>query len=106
MIGPKAGPIESLIVALVRLPITLGARAFKRRPQVVEAPKPDLWASLTTDDQRAVISALIKLGRPAKNVELAKAMGVSPGEASKRRQSLNGSLKTERIGRDVWISLE
>lgn len=29
----------------------------------------------------------------------------SPGEASKRRATLNGALVTERKGRDVWISL-
>lgn len=74
-----------------------------RKPS--EPPKPDLWASLTTEDQRCVIAALIKLGRPAKNVELAQVMGCSPPEATKRRKALNGALKTERIGRDLWISL-
>ena len=102
MIAAPPGPIEGAIRALFGLARTLA----KRKPEIkVEASKVDLWASLTTEDQRSVIAGLIKLGRPAKNVELARAMGCSAGEASKRRKALNGALKTERIGRDLWISL-
>jgi len=106
MIAAPPGPIEGAIRALIGLARNLGTRAVKRKLEIkVEASRPDLWASLTTEDQRSVIAGLIKLGRPAKNVELARAMGCSAGEASKRRKALNGALKTERIGRDLWISL-
>lgn len=92
-----------VVVAGVR---KLGEALEKRKIAEEEPPKHDLWASLTSEDQRAVVAALIKIGRPAKNVELAQAMGCSPGEATKRRKSLNGALVTERIGRDLWISIQ
>lgn len=114
-IGPLEGallfvtsPVWLPIYGLVQGSRRLGQALQKRkqaRAKPTEAEKPDLWASLTTEDQRAVIAALIKLGRPAKNVELAREMRCSPGESSKRRKALNGALKQERIGRDVWISL-
>ena len=39
------------------------------------------------------------------NGELAKLMGCSPGEASKRVKALDRVLKKERIGREVRIAL-
>ena len=79
---------------------------WRNKRQAPELAKLDVWASLTTEDQRAVIAALIRIGRPAKNMELAREMRCSPGEATKRRKALNGALKTERIGRDLWISID
>lgn len=63
------------------------------------------WDALADDDQRAVFAALVKLGRPAKNIELAQAMGVSAAESSKRVTALNGLLVRERVGREVRVSL-
>lgn len=53
----------------------------------------------------AVISALAAAGRPLSNGELAAAMRVSHGEASKRRKEIEHLLSTERRGKQVAVSL-
>jgi hypothetical protein len=55
------------------------------------------------DDQ--LLEALARAGRPLRNDELARAMRVSPGEASKRRKAVEHLLDVERRGRTVLVSL-
>ena len=59
----------------------------------------------SSDLDRRVFVAMILAGRPVTNAELARLMGCSPGEASKRVRALEGVLKKERIGREVRIAL-
>ncbi len=72
-------------------------------------PRP-LWLrhynlGILTDDERAVIGAIIVAGKPVTNDVLAEIMCVSKAEASKRATKCNGSLKRERVGREVRLSL-
>jgi DNA-binding Lrp family transcriptional regulator len=55
--------------------------------------------------ERAVFAAMILAGRPVTNAELARLMGVSPGECSKRVKELQGIVRKDRIGREVRLSL-
>jgi DNA-binding Lrp family transcriptional regulator len=53
---------------------------------------------------------MVLAGRPVTNAELARLMGVSPPEASKRITELRhlleqGVLRKERVGREVRLSL-
>jgi len=52
-----------------------------------------------------VLEVLARARRPLSNDELAAAMGVTKGEASKRVAALAGRLRKERDGRRVAISL-
>jgi len=70
----------------------------------VEVLQPQMWTPVS-DLERQVFAAMILAGRPVTNAELARLMGVSPGEASKRVKALEGILQKERIGREVRIAL-
>ena len=99
-----------VITAPVWIPVwacaKLAKALFKSKPSAAAlVARPDLWSSLTNDDQRAVVAALIRIGRPAKNIELAELMQCSAGEASKRVTAMNGKLERKRIGREVRISI-
>jgi hypothetical protein len=52
-----------------------------------------------------VVTALRSADRPLTNGQLAALMGVTKGEASKRRKRVAHLLKTERRGREVRVSL-
>ena len=56
-------------------------------------------------EQRAVYGALVTAGKPVTNAELARPLGVSPGEASKRVSRMNGLLRVIRTGREKRIAL-
>ena len=58
-----------------------------------------------SDEARAVFAALILAGKPISNDELARLMGVSKAEASKRVTALDGFVRKVRKGRIVEISL-
>jgi hypothetical protein len=47
---------------------------------------------------------MVLAGRPVSNAELARFMGVSPGEASRLVKALDGVLCKEGIGREVQLS--
>jgi len=109
------GPIEvalKLITAPVWIPfylIGLGAVKMwkaqqRRKPKRLEISAQVVWTPVS-DLERAVYAAMVLAGRPVSNAELARFMGVSPGEASRRVKALNGVLRKERIGREVRISL-
>ena len=75
----------------------------------MEALGPITWTP-RTDLERAVFAAMVLAGRPVTNAELARLMGVSPPEASKRITELRhlleqGVLRKERVGREVRLSL-
>ena len=56
------------------------------------------------DDGQTVVETLRVIG-PSTNNVLAKAMGVNPGESTKRRRSVAHLLREDRVGREVVISL-
>ena len=58
-----------------------------------------------SDEARAVFAALILAGKPVTNDELARLMGTSKAEASKRVTALDGFVRRIRKGRSVEISL-
>lgn len=59
-----------------------------------------------TEEERELIAALIRAGRPLTNNELSDNLGVSPAEASKRIKRANNSLfNMIRKGRRMQISL-
>ena len=72
---------------------TVSARQIVRK----QLPKPDAQV-------QAVYDAL-SLGPAESNDELARRMGVSKSEASRRVASMNGRLVKRRVGREVQISL-
>lgn len=57
------------------------------------------------DDSSAVIAALALARRPVSNNELARLLGVSKGEASKRVDAAGALVHKRRIGRHVAITL-
>ena len=65
----------------------------------------EMVRKVKTDEERAVIEALSRAGRPVSNDELAALMRVSKGESSKRVAALNGRLHVVRSGRENQISL-
>ena len=101
MIAAPPGPIEGAIRALIGLARNLGTRAFKRKPEVIEAP---VWQP-QTDMERAVYAALIVAGKPVTNDELARLMRVSKGHASKCVSALDGRVSKVRVGREVRIAM-
>jgi hypothetical protein len=60
---------------------------------------------LPPGDGQLVLDALAAAGRPLNNNELAAAMGVHKGEATKRRRKVEHLLKAERAGRELRVSL-
>jgi hypothetical protein len=68
--------------------------------------KPEILANVAANQApHPVIDALIRAGRPLNNGELAKAMGVCDGEATKRRREVSHVVNTRRAGRHVLVSL-
>lgn len=63
------------------------------------------WLNTLSLEQRTVVGALISAGEPITNQELAQWLRVSPGEASRRVKSFNGSLVKRTVGREVRIAL-
>ena len=55
--------------------------------------------------KRAALAALQRAGGPVSNRELARLMGVSDGEASKRVRELGGLVNVQRHGRCVLVSI-
>lgn len=58
-----------------------------------------------TPPRHPVIVALENIGKPVSNGELARLMGVTAGEASKRRQEVANLLKVWREGQHVMAAL-
>jgi hypothetical protein len=52
-----------------------------------------------------VIVALEKAGRPVNNAELARLMGCTGGEATKRRREVSGRIREYRDGRNIMVAL-
>lgn len=57
-----------------------------------------------TSDQQLVLDALDRAGRPVSNEELAKLVGCSEGEMSKKVAALSAVLRKEKDGKRVAIS--
>jgi hypothetical protein len=77
----------------------------KHDPHVkVEELAPQTW-SPASELERRVVAAMILAGRPVTNAELARLMGCSPGECSKRVKELEGRVEKIRVGREVRLSL-
>lgn len=68
-------------------------------------PEPERVPRNTIDRSHPVLRVLHSAGRPLSNDELAARMGVSKGEASKRRAEVAGMLQETRSGRYVQIGL-
>ncbi len=82
---------------------------FKRREppepeQQVEVLQP-VWATPTTEIERAVVAALILAGEPVNNRRLAELMRCSPAHASRCVAQLEGVIRKQRQGREVLLSL-
>lgn len=52
-----------------------------------------------------VIAALEKAGRPVNNAELARLMGCTDGEATKRRREVSRQIREYREGRNIMVAL-
>lgn len=76
-----------------------GGRKVKRLPENVSANV------VPFSGKPAAIEALEKVGRPVSNRELAKLMGVTDGEASKRVKELGNLVNVQRNGKALMISL-
>jgi hypothetical protein len=74
-------------------------------PLTVSVPETVSTALLPAPGDHQLLDAPARAGRPLRNDELARAMGVSPGEASKRRKAVERLLNVERRGRTVLVSL-
>ena len=79
-------------------------RLFSRKPKTEPVETQLMWIPVS-DLERQVFAAMILAGRPVTNAELARLMGCSPGESSKRAKALLGVIRKERIGREVRLSL-
>jgi len=110
----REGPIEmalKLITAPVWVPVYIIGVGAVKAWRALPRPKPKqlevgarVWTPVS-ELERAVYAAMVLAGRPVSNAELARFMGVSPGEASRRVKTLDGVLCKERVGREVRISL-
>jgi hypothetical protein len=81
---------------------------FRPRPQLVPArkePEPEARKAPATEPDHPVLRVLHSSSRPLNNGELATAMGVSQGEATKRRAEVAGKVQETRSGRHVYVSL-
>jgi hypothetical protein len=95
-LGHRRQPSRVSNPATVSAPETVaGRRTVARKP-----------GKRSAGDEQAVRAALAKAGGKASNAELARLMGVSEGEASKRVGRLNGSVRKTRVGREVQITLQ
>lgn len=104
------------IGAIVFLSLGLGHPAQTRPARTVQAANDDRPAptppkparkqlTLPAPAAHPVVAALTQAGRPLTNDELADAMGVSKGEASKRRREVADLLTETRDGRELRIRL-
>lgn len=104
-----------VLTAPVWVPIYLIAKACqhlttkvepdKVQPTEVEIIPPQPSWKPATELERAVAAAMILAGKPITNAELARLMGCSPGEASKRIAKMGAKVTKIRKGREVQISL-
>ena len=83
------------------------ARLFRRKPKVeiLQPVEQTVMWTPVSDLERQVFAAMILAGRPVTNAELARLMGVSPGQSSKMVSQLDGRIQRLRVGREVRISL-
>ena len=98
MIPTLAGSIALNLLGFVML--TFGhshRRVEKRKQELPDEPRGNVV-------DHPVLSALRKAGRPLTNDELADAMSVTKGEASKRRQEVQDRLIEKREGRYLMVS--
>lgn len=105
--------VGMLLPALFGIVIELAAFACamygwhptKERLPTVSAPE-NTRKQITYDPPKhPVLAALEKVGKPVSNGELARLMGVTAGEASKRRQEVANLLKVWRDGQHVMAAL-
>lgn len=90
--------------------LALGVGNLIRRRRRAPPPRP-APATLTPRPQPApaahpVIAALAKAGRPLNNLELARAIGRSPGQASRLRRQVETHLATWREGKCLYATLK
>lgn len=71
-------------------------------PPRTRKPSP---ANVVDFHRHPVVKALETAGRPVNNDELARLMGVTKGEASKRWREVADRLDTRRVGRELKIAL-
>lgn len=91
---PAPAPMATVAEAHVR-PATVATVASGPRP-ASRQPLPEA---------KAVLEALARAGRPMSNDELAAALGVHKGTASKRVKALGPAIVKVRQGREVALSL-
>jgi hypothetical protein len=100
---PTTGPTVARVADVFRpshLPANVVSIAGKRALGVMAARRQALPESVA---DHPVLAALEAAGKPLSVTELAAAMRVSVGEASKRWQELGGQVEARRAGKHVLI---
>lgn len=106
MVMPYLAVLIAEIGTIVFLHLGIGHRPASRRAAANDtAPPPSNGGTRAGTPDHPVIAALRRAGRPLSNDELAHAMGVSKGEASKRRREVAGRITEAREGRELRIRL-
>lgn len=90
---------DTSVAAAEPAPVRLAPAPDGDGGRTLPAPEP------ANDDAHPVVVALRKAGRPLNNTELAEAMAVTGGEATKRRAEVEHLLAEVRAGKEVHISL-
>jgi hypothetical protein len=83
-----------------------GSRKVKRLPATQLPRRLPANVIPISGNRHPVISALERAGKPLSNQQLAAAMGVSPGESSKRWPEIVALLDVERHGKCLQIGLK
>lgn len=82
---------------------TLGTIFRRRRKPLL--PPAAVPQPLPMPRNHPVIRALTAAGRPLNNLELAAAIGCSPGQASRLRRQVEAHVRTWREGRCLFTAL-
>lgn len=108
-----AEAVAMLLPALFGLTLELAAFALamygwhpeSRQFPTFAAPETSRKLITYAPPKHPVIAALEKVGKPVSNGELARLMGVTAGEASKRRKEVESLLRVWREGQHLMASL-
>lgn len=100
LIPTLAGSVALNLLGFVMM--TFGHANRRVEQPKVSAPVPAPHGGNVVD--HPVLTALRKAGRPLTNDELAAAMGVTKGEATKRRQEIAERLVEKREGRYLMVA--
>ena len=105
MVEADGHPLTELIEDIVMWPFRLARLAAKALKSKVMTCEPAPARLPKTHVERAVLAALILAGEPVNNRTLAALMDCSPGESSKRLTLVGQRVRKQRVGREVFISL-